>query len=70
MNLGRGAAPMQVSVQITDEMRREAEIRGIPVIDYLDLVIAKGRQFLNEGPALTSAMERIRALRGKNEGRE
>lgn len=61
---------MQVSVQVTDEMRREAEIRGIPVIDYLDLVIQKGRQYLNEGPALSSAMERIRALRGKPEGRD
>ena len=37
---------MQVSVDVTDEMRR------IPVIDYLDLVIVKGRQSLNEGPAL------------------
>jgi hypothetical protein len=61
---------MQVSVEVTDEMRREAEIRGIPVIDYLDLVIKKGRQFLNEGPALSNAMERIRALRGKPEDRD
>ena len=61
---------MQVSVEITDEMRREAEIRGIPVIDYLDLVIQKGRQSLNEGPALSSAMQRIRALRSKSEDRD
>jgi hypothetical protein len=57
---------MQVSVDVTDEMRREAEIRGMPVIDYLDLVILKGRQALNEGPALSNALERIRALRGKD----
>ena len=57
---------MQVSVDVTDEMRREAEIRGMPVIDYLDLVIVKGRHALNEGPTLSSALERIRALRGKD----
>jgi hypothetical protein len=70
MNFGEAGQPMQVSVEVTDEMRREAEIRGIPVIDYLDLVIKKGRQFLNEGPALSNAMERIRALRGKSEDRD
>jgi hypothetical protein len=56
---------MQVSVDVTDEMRRESEIRGMPVIDYLDLVIVKGWRALNEGPALSNALERIRALRGK-----
>jgi hypothetical protein len=61
---------MQVSVEITDEMRREAEIRGIPVIDYLDLVILKGRQYLNESPVLSNAMERIRALRNRGEDRD
>jgi|HubBroStandDraft_2_1064218.scaffolds.fasta_scaffold186819_2 hypothetical protein len=70
MNFGEAGQQMQVSVEVTDEMRREAEIRGIPVIDYLDLVIKKGRQFLNEGPALSNAMERIRALRGKPEDRD
>jgi hypothetical protein len=61
---------MQVSVEITDEMHREAEIRGIPVIDYLDLVILKGRQYLNESPVLSNAMERIRALRNRGEDRD
>jgi len=57
---------MQVSVDVTDEMRREAEVRGISVIDYLDLVIVKGRQSLNELPGMSNALERIRALRGKD----
>ncbi len=57
---------MQVSVDVTDEMRREAEARGLPIIDYVELLIDKGRQSLGEGTALLSAMERIRALSSKN----
>ncbi|HEY6490012.1 MAG: hypothetical protein WCC26_07350 [Terracidiphilus sp.] len=56
---------MQVSVDVTDEMRREAEARGLPVVDYVDLLLVKGHQALMEGGALSSAIERIRALRSK-----
>jgi hypothetical protein len=56
---------MQVSVDVTDEMRREAESRGMPIIDYVDFLIAKGRQAIVEGKAVSSAIERIRALRPK-----
>jgi len=55
---------MQVSVDITDEMRREAEARGLPVIDYIELLMLKGREALSAGSAVSSAIERIRALRG------
>jgi hypothetical protein len=54
---------MQVSVDVTDEMRGEAEARGLPVIDYIDLLIEKGRQTLDGSAALTNAIDRIRALR-------
>ncbi|HUX45862.1 MAG TPA: hypothetical protein VMV57_14030 [Terracidiphilus sp.] len=54
---------MQVSLDVTDEMRREAEARGLPVIDYLELLLARGRQALKEESAFSGAMERIRALR-------
>ena len=56
---------MQVSVDVTDEMRREAESRGMPIIDYVDFLIAKGRQAIMDGAAVSSAIERIRALRPK-----
>jgi hypothetical protein len=46
-------------------MRRDAEKRGLPVVDYVDLLLAKGRQALGEGVAVSSAIERIRALRAK-----
>jgi hypothetical protein len=46
-------------------MRREAESGGMPLIDYVDFLIAKGRQAMVEGKAVSSAIERIRALRPK-----
>ncbi|MGA7108952.1 MAG: hypothetical protein WBV28_02230 [Terracidiphilus sp.] len=59
---------MQVSVDVTEEMRRDAEQRGLPVVDYVDLLLAKGREVLGEGVAVSSAIERIRALRAKGHG--
>jgi len=59
---------MQVSVDVTDEIRREAESRGLPIIDYVELLIEKGRATLNSGTAVSSAIERIRALRGVESG--
>jgi hypothetical protein len=55
---------MQVSVDVTDEIRREAESRGLAIVDYVELLIEKGRVALSSGMAVTSAIERIRALRG------
>jgi len=55
---------MQVSVEVTEEMRREAEARGLPVIDYIELLLQKGREAFSAGSAVSSAIERIRALRG------
>jgi len=54
---------MQVSVDVTDEMRREAEARDLPIIDYVEMLVAKGRRVLDDDPAVASALERIRALR-------
>jgi len=54
---------MQVSIDVTDEMRREAESRGLPVVDYIDLLIQKGHETLDGNAALSTAIERIRALR-------
>lgn len=59
---------MQISVDVTEEMRREAEARGLPVVDYVELLVVKGHQALTEGEAVTSAIERIRALRSKGQG--
>jgi hypothetical protein len=66
MNALRGEPRHAVSVDVTEEMPREAEMRGLLQIDYLALLIVKGRQALNDAPALSNALERIRALRGKD----
>ena len=50
-------------MDVTDEMRRDAEARGRPVVDYVELLLAKGRQAQREGGAVSSAMEKIHALR-------
>jgi len=55
---------MQVSIDVTDAMRREAESRGLAVVDYIELLIQKGRETLDGSAALSTAIERIRALRG------
>lgn len=54
---------MQVQVEVSEAIRREAEERKMPVIDYIDLLIDKGRKALEDGVAVSSAIERIRALR-------
>ncbi len=54
---------MQVSVEVTDEMSREAENRKMPLIDYVELLIGRGRRMLDDDPAFVRAVERIRALR-------
>jgi hypothetical protein len=57
---------MQVSVDVSDAMRREAESRGLPIIDYIELLVEKGRQAMGEGAVVSSALERIRALTSKD----
>ena len=54
---------MQVSVDVTDEMRRQAEARGLPVVDYVELLMQKGREMLEGNAVVSTAIERIRALR-------
>lgn len=44
-------------------MRQEAESRGLPLVDYVEMLMARGRQATQEPPAVSSAIERIRALR-------
>ena len=56
-------AKMQIPVEVTDEMRREAESRGLPLIDYVDYLVARGRRALQDESALNGAIERIRMLR-------
>jgi hypothetical protein len=59
-----GSTPiMQISVDVTEEMRREAELRELPIIDYVEILLERGRQALQDDSVLSNAIERIRALR-------
>ncbi|MGA3045948.1 MAG: hypothetical protein ABSD67_04960 [Terracidiphilus sp.] len=63
MNVAGELAKMQITVTVSDEIVREAGARGLPVIDFLESLIDRGFSAAKERPVLTSAMERIRALR-------
>ena len=54
---------MQVTVTVSDAIVREAGVRGLPVIDFVESLIDKGMSAAQGRPVLDSAMERIRALR-------
>jgi hypothetical protein len=54
---------MQVTVTVSDEVVREAGLRGLPVIDFVESLIDKGLAGRTGRPELTDAMERIRILR-------
>jgi hypothetical protein len=57
---------MQITVTVSDAIVREAGARGLAVIDFVEALIDKGMAASvesKEHPVLSSAMERIRALR-------
>lgn len=60
---------MQITVTVSDEIVREAGARGLAIIEFVESLIDKGMVATKEKPVLSSAMERIRALRSTaNEG--
>jgi hypothetical protein len=54
---------MQITVTVSDAIVREAGARSLAVIDFVESLIAKGMLAQKEPPVLSSAIERIRALR-------
>lgn len=54
---------MQVTVTVSDAIVREAGVRGLPVVDFVESLIDKGMNDARPQPVLDSAVERIRALR-------
>jgi hypothetical protein len=59
---------MQVTVTVSDAIVREAGVRGLPVIDFVESLIDKGISAVQGRPVLDSAMARIRALRSATAG--
>ena len=54
---------MQITLTISDEIVREAGARNLAVIDFVESLVDKGLIVARERPTMSSAMERIRALR-------
>ena len=54
---------MQITVTISDDIVREAGVRGQAVTDFVESLIDKGMSAAKERPVLSSAMDRIKALR-------
>lgn len=54
---------MQITLTISDDIVREAGVRNMPVIDFVESLVDKGLSVARERPVMSSAIERIRALR-------
>jgi hypothetical protein len=54
---------MMITVPISDEIAREAQNRGMQVNDFVEMLIDRGLKAESKRPAVSSAIERIRALR-------
>jgi hypothetical protein len=63
MNQKRGTPTMQITVTVSDVLVREAGVRGLPVVDFVEELIDKGMSVAHASQVLDSAVERIRALR-------
>ena len=56
---------MQITLTVSDALVREAGTRGLPVVDYVEMLIDRGIAASQERSTMTEAIERIRVLRGK-----
>jgi hypothetical protein len=54
---------MMITIPVSEEIVRESQTRGMQVVDFVAVLIDKGLRRELERPALSSAIERIRALR-------
>jgi len=62
---------MIVSVAVSDVVIREAQNHGLTVEEYVESLIDQGREEARAGrPVVSSAIERIRALRTTATGKE
>jgi hypothetical protein len=59
---------MQITVTVSDAIVREAAAHNLPVIDFVESLIDKGKSAAAEPAALENAIERIRALRSRGPG--
>jgi hypothetical protein len=59
-----GKTPLMfVNIEVSDEIRREAESRAVPLVDFVETLVDKGLAAEIERNSVATAIERIRALR-------
>jgi hypothetical protein len=63
MNVAGEPSTMQVTVTVSDAVAREAGARGLAGVEFVESLIDKGMDASKERPVLSSAIDRIRALR-------
>jgi len=68
MKRGGELPAMLITLTVSDEIVREAGDRGVPVIDFVESLVDKGFLAVKGRPVLSSAIERIRALRSSPPG--
>jgi uncharacterized protein (DUF1778 family) len=54
---------MQITIDISEEIRRAAEARGLTVTDFVESLLAGSVEARPASKSVSSAMERIRTLR-------
>jgi hypothetical protein len=59
---------MQITIRLPEKVVRAAEARQVPLIEFVEDLVARGLESIQPRPALSSAMERIRALASKDRG--
>lgn len=59
---------MQITVEVAEEIRGEAELRGVPVVDFVEEPMTRGTGALRGNTSVWGAIERIRALRPGAQG--
>jgi hypothetical protein len=60
---------MQITITVSDDMMREAQARGLSLQEFVESLIDKGFSASQEKPVMSTAIERIRALRSTGSGR-
>lgn len=66
---------MQITITISDDMAREAQSRGHSLQEFVESLVDKGLSVLKESPSgqerpvMSTAIERIRALRTTSSAR-
>jgi hypothetical protein len=53
---------MQITVDISEEVRRAADARGLSVADFVESLLAGSVEAAPDSKSVSSAMERIRTL--------